>query len=252
MTDRNQTGHRLIETGDGTKTLHHAAFGENTHTRYGAYTESLYRHVYPSLALDKGGEITVLDIGFGLGYNILALITESAGRKNITRITVHSFEYDQNLAAFLDEIRFGDKRDKMYDKIRLLYSRNTYEDGSLSLHLHFGDARSSLRTLMLQENSIDAVFHDPHSPGKNSELWTTEFFRLLYPAMKVDALLTTYSSALHIRHALLEAGFFIFPNRDSHFSKEGTLAGKAMYEYGFQAEYLENLVRTVKSTPFHD
>ena len=65
----------LIKTDDGTATLFLDEYDQAMHSTSGAYEEALFKHVLPSMILDKKKEIlTVLDVGFGLGYNVLSLI----------------------------------------------------------------------------------------------------------------------------------------------------------------------------------
>lgn len=247
-----ETQHSLTETADGSKTLSHGTFNENTHTRHGAYTEALYKHIYPSGILNKTGSVSVLDIGFGIGYNILALICEAVHYPRLSHITVHSFEYDTSISPFLDKITFRDSRETYYSMIKKMFHNGEYHDDNCSLILHIGDARQTLQEIAHTASGIDTVFHDPHSPGKNSELWTAEFFSLLHKLMTTQSVLTTYSSAVHVRRAMVEAGFLIAPNRDAHFRKEGTTAHKVQPEEGFTEEYIMELHHNIKATPFHD
>lgn len=243
---------KLILTEDGSYTFHHPDFDENTHTIHGAYTESLYKHVYPSEILKNKGRLFVLDIGFGLGYNLLALIDEAKKHSAISGITAFSFEYDRSLTDYIEQIQFPDRRESWYTVIKKLFAQGTYKDDFLDLTMLFGDARNCIQGLGLPENSVDAVFHDPHSPGKNAELWTVDFFAIEKRLLKPGGMLTTYSSALQARRAMCEAGFHIIPYRDARFRKEGTLAAASKRDGCVSENYLAELKENIKAEPFRD
>jgi len=98
---------------------------------------------------------------------------------------------------------------------------------------------------------VDAIFHDPHSPSKNCELWTCGLFSEMHEIMKEDGVLTTYSSALHVRRAMLEAGLFISKYRNN-LMKEGTLAFKNKNGDCISDQLIQEILNNPKSTPFRD
>jgi protein-L-isoaspartate O-methyltransferase len=56
--------------------------------------------------------LNVLDIGFGLGYNILALVSEAKNRNLKKNINIISLEKERELLPFMEEIFFDDYRDE--------------------------------------------------------------------------------------------------------------------------------------------
>lgn len=243
----------LETTEDGSSTLYFPEYGENTHTIHGAYTEALYKHILPSGILERGeAELTILDIGFGLGYNLLALLCnlDISCKKSVR---IFSFEKEKAIAPFLEQLKLEESQKEPFRWIKEAFNQGIYLQGSLEIHLLWGDARQQLASLLPQEEGrISAVFHDPHSPGKNSELWTVEFFSLLHRLMDSEARLTTYSFAQQVRGGLAEAGFHLAPFRSEVFQKEGTLAGKSPLPGERKGAPLTALLEEIKSTPYHD
>ncbi|MBN1499291.1 MAG: hypothetical protein JW982_04010 [Spirochaetes bacterium] len=243
--------YKMVVTEDGSSSLYSENFTELMHTRHGAFNESLEKHVIPSLILNKEKkQLNVLDIGFGMGYNILALLTEI--KKNQC-IHIDSFEFDRGYIEFLRNLQFNDEKDIYYSKIFSAFENGTYSDGIISISVHFGDARTSLLNLLNNGRLYDAVFQDPFSPSKNCELWTLDYFKLIYKLMCDDAVLTTYSNAFQVRRAMSEAGFYLARNVNSSFRKEGTLCFKKrglLPEISDQ-ELLE-IINNYKSVPFRD
>jgi len=243
----------LQTTEDGSSTLYFPEYGENTHTIHGAYTEALYKHIHPSGILERDEtHLTVLDIGFGLGYNLLALLC-NLDLSRLKRVRIFSFEKEKAIAPFLDQLQLEEAQREPFRWIKEAFNKEIYQSGPLKIRLLWGDAREQLASLLpREEGRVSAVFHDPHSPGKNSELWTVEFFSLLYRLMDTKARLTTYSFAKQVRGGLHEAGFRLAPFLSKEFQKEGTLAGKSFLPEELKDESLSALLNEIKSTPYHD
>ena len=89
---------------------------------------------------------------------------------------------------------------------------------------NFGDARDILK---FDSNTYDFIFLDAFTPTKTPNLWTYDFFKLLYNKLNPDGILLTYSNSAAIRNALLKNGFHvgkIFNKSENKFT--GTIASK--------------------------
>ena len=90
-----ENNYSLINTEDGTLSVYSEEYGQAMHSTSGAYQESLLKHVYPSNILNlPGKELFVLNIGFGIGYNELALLFEFSQKNSGQRINIISLEKD--------------------------------------------------------------------------------------------------------------------------------------------------------------
>lgn len=249
--EKNVTGHALVLTGDGSYTLFLPEYNEHMHSLSGAYEEALLKHIQPSGILAKKTEhLMVLDVGFGLGYNILALIVSLNEKKFPGRLSVISLEKDRTLLPDLRRITFADGRNEVYSFIRDAYMNGTGTRGPFSIDVKFGDARTAVRSL--PDAAFDAVFFDPFSPSRNPELWSVDFFREMSRLMNDASILTTYSSAPQIRGALFEAGFIVGRGPSVGGKREGTLAAKTAVIPPLSAEERDILNRNVHSTPYRD
>lgn len=238
-------------TSDGSVTLHDSSIMESMHSSSGAYEEAVLKHVRPSGVLTRQAEaLTVLDVGFGLGYNVLALAHELTCCGFGGSLEVHSLETSREYLAFMRAIRFEDERDALYGHLMEAYEHGSCRCGNFFLTIHFNDARASLEGL--GNRRFDCVFHDPYSPSKNPELWTVQFFRRLNGMMKEEAVLTTYSSALQVRLAMVKAGFFIGRGPSVGKKREGTVASRTRMPTAFPGSYVSDLERDPKATPYLD
>jgi tRNA U34 5-methylaminomethyl-2-thiouridine-forming methyltransferase MnmC len=249
----NNSGYSLVETSDGSLSLFSNSEGECMHTNAGAYEESVIKHVANSGVIEKSksqGTIRVLDIGFGLGYNILALVQAVQN----CRVEVVSLEYDKSIDEWLDKISFGDSRDIDYAVIRKSFRNSYAETDNYSVRVLIGDARDSIALLARDGELFDAVFQDPYSPSKNPELWSLDYFMVIAKLMNDNAILTTYSSALHIRRAMIESGLLVGSCPSTGIKKEGTIASKnsAIIPVLLTDAEIKELIDNVKSEPYRD
>lgn len=248
MTDATYT---LVITGDGSYTLYLPEFDEHMHSLSGAYEEALLKHVGPSGILErKKSALQVLDVGFGLGYNSLALLAELERCGYRGAVTVVALEQDRSLADALTSIRFYDFRERLYVSLKEAYLRGSSTAGNASISVLFGDARS--RVMPLPGNTFDAVFFDPFSPSRNPELWSVDFFRQVYRTMNDQAVLTTYSSAPQVRAALREAGFLIGRGPSVGGKREGTLASKSSIVPELTAHDMAMVMAGGRGVPYRD
>lgn len=245
------SSHRVVLTGDGTCSLYSQEYAECMHSESGAYEEALHKHVLPSGVLDLvAEEIRVLDVGCGIGYNILALISELRKRKNTGGIRVITLEREFSFVPLMECISFNDDRDIIYAWIKNAVSAGEFSSPSCSIVLRRGDAREAVQTL--ESSTIDAVFHDPFSPAKNPELWTVDFFKHIHRVIRPSGVITTYSSAQHIRMALMEAGFTIGKGPSVGKKREGTVATISGPIQKLPEEEIKTLRRSVSSVPYRD
>ena len=242
----------MIATKDGSYTLYSEEYKEAMHSNSGAYEEALYKHVYPSKIMECQHErIMVLDIGFGIGYNALASIIEFSRRESHQNLHIISLERDSSCYSLMKDIHFGDDRDVIYDEIKTAFlSKRELLSERYSLMIILGDARNSIKCI--RGVAFDAIFHDPYSPSKNSELWSVEFFKEIYRVTNNSGILTTYSSAPQIRMALIKAGFRIGRGPSVGGKREGTLAsidGNIPY---LTDNDIKELRIDIRSTPYRD
>ncbi len=241
----------LISTEDGTLTVRMEEYGQAMHTLSGAYQESLHKHVYPSRILHKEKKtIRILDVGFGLGYNIVAAFVELNKNSPEKNLEVISFEKEKRHEHFLNNIFFNDQRDIIFEKLKIAFNKGEYESDNVRIKIIFDDGRTSIQAI--DNNVFDAIFHDPFSPSKNPELWTIDFFKEEYRVMAPGGILTTYSSAPQVRMGLMLAGFHVGRGPAFGAKREGTLASNEKMDDPLSSEYVNELAASHKSIPYRD
>lgn len=113
-----------------------------------------------------------------------------------------------------------------YNHVSNCYKKDLkrYNLQDLSFSLQVGDARDIIKN---DNNLYDLIFLDAFTPSKCPNLWSYEFFKLLYKHLNEDGMILTYSTSASIRSAMVEAGFYIGDNFNSSKNKNfGTIAVK--------------------------
>ncbi len=240
-----------LKTEDSTYTFFDDEYREAMHSLSGAYREALYMHVLPSRVLEKEGTVCVLDVGLGLGYNVLALLYEARKRNDNAFYHIVSFEKNPAIPCTMETIMFHDDRDELYKLIRKAAIEKEVTTAWYNHVVLYGDARKLIASM--PEDYFDAVFHDPFSPAKNPELWTVDFFKKIYHVCRDDGIVTTYSAAFHIRAAMHQAGFRVGIGPQVGRKKEGTIATRKNADVvPLGDDYFTALKTMAKAIPFTD
>ncbi|MBI4040295.1 MAG: hypothetical protein HY390_00345 [Deltaproteobacteria bacterium] len=243
---------KCVPTQDGTLTWYCDDYREHYHSLGGAYLEAYRIYVKGCDLLEKArtcDEISILDIGFGLGYNVFVAIENILAVRSWCKINVVSFEMDRSVLEFNQypaSLHFWANRIKKHWLIQ--DDGVSFQDGQVDLKIYLQDARSKIESL---QKRFDAVFHDPFSHPKNPELWTVEFFSSLAKLTKPDGKLATYSMATPVLNAMDEAGWFPVLARGTG-TKKYSVVATLEKEGGLSPHMLEKLVRSTEKIPYRD
>ena len=231
---------KKIITNDGTITLKNDKYNECYHSSEGAFTETLYKHIYPAFRVVNKNEIKILDICFGLGYNTFLSVLN---RPKNTKLKIYSPELDMGLVKSLKNFEYPKEFDKIENIIKEVSDTFFYKDEWVEIEVFVGDARKYIKQL----NGVDIVYQDAFSPKVNTELWSIEYFK------DIDKLnpkiITTYSVATPVRYALYKLGYKIYTHPYDNIRK-GTLASKEPLP--FVAVNFEEKLQRVKGYFYQD
>jgi tRNA U34 5-methylaminomethyl-2-thiouridine-forming methyltransferase MnmC len=209
--------YKIIQTEDSTQTIYSEYFDEACHNLSGAYEETLHNYIrgceIPE-SLNRNLSLSVLDVGFGVGVGLKALIDQLNLHPAHTKdLTYYSIELDEDLFLWslqntLPTLHF----EKRFSNDLCFYEAS-YKN--LVMKIFIGDGRLTLplaRKLNLMK-TFDVIFQDAFSPKKNPALWSVEWFSFLALASGQNVLLSTYSSSISIRKSLVLAGWKITNER---------------------------------------
>ncbi len=208
----------IIKTKDGSFTLISKEYGEPYHSVYaGAVRECYEKFLLPSGLIDKAkksSRTTIIDIGFGLGYNSVVAIHHL---KNINpAIEIKIYGLDKTFPSKLPPMPepYRNLHNKVWE------NRDALEREGVLIELIEGDIRNTIGVI---RDRADAIFHDPFSPFRNPEMWTIDLLREVTGKLKEDGIWVSYTSALCVRKALRMLGLFVGESKPVGRKRGGTV-----------------------------
>ncbi|MEE9368462.1 MAG: TIGR01212 family radical SAM protein [Pontiella sp.] len=258
---------KIVETEDGSITFWNQDYKEHYHTPAGARLEAVEKYLVPGKLKERlaKGDVQLLDVCFGLGYNSLVAMDMTIGGMAASpssgaeasappTLQITALEMDQRVVGAAAKNIQPLKTDSYDWKLALqdLYENHSCLVPNASCLMHWGDARYTVTHL--PNASFDLVFLDAFSTQRNSELWTLDFFQKLKSVMKPDAVLLTYCAAIPVRSAMLEAGFFVGETKPIGRQRGGTIAAMRSedIEIPLPDDELEKIRDTTRGLPYRD
>lgn len=201
----------VVQTADGSATLHHPDYEQTYHSSHGALTET--RHVFLGLgeieARTRAGVPAILEVGIGTGLNLLA--TLSLAHELARPIAYTGIERRPPPLHFLQELDFPaleGMHDESWavflDAVEKASPRVELASGSV-LEFHWDD----FDRFPFDEARFDVIYHDGFSPEMNPELWSPQALGKLVATLKPGGALVTYTVQGAVRRALQALGLVV-------------------------------------------
>jgi tRNA U34 5-methylaminomethyl-2-thiouridine-forming methyltransferase MnmC len=198
----------LIMTQDGSYTLYSKEHEVTYHSRYGAIQESNHVFIHSGLLphLKKQDKISILELGFGTGLNVL-LTWKNIVDIDTVHVDYHSFDVYPLPEDLLNACLYED-----HLKIPTSISKNILTsdwdklievDSRFKLTKHNKDILEETLT----DNYFDIVYFDAFSPESQPELWSASLFEKIYESMTGQAVLVTYCAKGEVKRILKKIGF---------------------------------------------
>jgi tRNA U34 5-methylaminomethyl-2-thiouridine-forming methyltransferase MnmC len=196
----------IVETGDGSKTLHDRDRDLHYRSTHGARQESNHVFVHGTGLTEVAPPWTVLELGFGAAVNFTGTVSALPPDG---RLTYHAVEYapvEPEYVGFHEGLG-GDiaaealRRVNRGDEEVVVVSG----DGCIELHLHLLEWTE----FRVAGVTADAVYFDPFGPRNEPDSWTARCFEVARDHMGPEAVLGTYSAASDVKRAMFEAGLHV-------------------------------------------
>ncbi|GAA5521792.1 tRNA (5-methylaminomethyl-2-thiouridine)(34)-methyltransferase MnmD [Aliifodinibius salicampi] len=241
---RKNSGNQLIETRDGSHTVYSSQFDQHYHNPNGAVAESRYVFFEQTglpEALSKQKDITILELGFGTGLNLMLLLDYYLSRQSEAHIRYYTIEAFPLKADLVQQFNYEDylthpqiarKVIALFDKLQKGLNHFTLLD-NIDIYLFNGffsdfNPDDSIRA--------DYIFHDAFSPDTNPDLWTGKVFETLARHSHPNVMLSTYCAASKVQGAMAWAGWKIA-------KAQGALGKREMIVASLSDEPLSHLER---------
>ncbi len=199
-----------------------ARYGDIYHSASGAVAQA--RHVFLAgcdlpAAWADASIWNVLETGFGLGLNFLALLEalrrdpRRPQRLRFVSVEAHPVAAgDIRRAGELAGVAIATSAGELADRwptpvppeIRL-----DFDDGRVQLRVLVGEAAERLQALQGGGFRADSIFLDGFSPARNPEMWSRQTLGATAACARSGSRLATWTVAGEVRAALAELGFIL-------------------------------------------
>lgn len=198
----------IIQTLDGSTTIHIAEWDECYHSKHGAIQEAQHVFIKNGLSLFQNQKVAILEIGFGTGLNAFITLLEAKKMQQtieyvgveaypISAEEVLSMNYVKELNALDQSSTFDTMHQSNWEE-RIILGENF----ALTKRKQFFEEIND-------ENKFDLIYFDAFGYRVQPELWSTAIFEKMYKALKTNGVLVTYAARGVVKRSMIEVGFTV-------------------------------------------
>ena len=173
---------RLIQTDDGSHSIHNDRLDEIYHSTAGAVQESL--HVYIKAGYDEVDseieELNILEVGFGTGLNAWLTLLKCGQQQR--KVNYVCLEPEPIPAPIFSKLNYPELEKCRGDKVMFLKLHENPVDTDVLIHEYFSLFKEECRIEDFDrgKNLFDLVYFDAFAPGVQPELWTLKIFNNIF------------------------------------------------------------------------
>jgi tRNA U34 5-methylaminomethyl-2-thiouridine-forming methyltransferase MnmC len=198
----------LIETEDGSHSIHSEKYGVTYHSTHGAIMESQHIFINAGLrhkaALQK--ELSILETGFGTGLNAYMTQLEAEKRNLLVKyIGLEIFPLQKEQYQLLNYSEKLCVADRSAD-LQYLHTCDWEITHPISEHFIFEKRKTPIEFATFDQQ-FDIVYFDAFAPQEQPELWDENVLGRMYRALKIDGVLLTYCAQGEFKRTLKKVGF---------------------------------------------
>ena len=198
----------IIQTLDGSTTIQLTEWNECYHSKHGAIQEAQHVFIKNGLSLFENKHVSILEIGFGTGLNaFITLLEAKKMQQTIDYVGVEAYPIsaaevlDMNYVAELD----ATNESLIFDTI---HQSNWEEKVVLNANFTLTKRKQFFEEIE-DEKKFDLIYFDAFGYRVQPELWSTEIFRRMFNALKLNGILVTYAARGVVKRSMIEVGFTV-------------------------------------------
>lgn len=198
----------IIQTLDGSTTIHLKEWDECYHSKHGAIQEAQHVFIKNGLSLFPNQSVSILEIGFGTGLNAFITFLESQKmHQSINYVGVEAYPVSTSevLAMnYVGELNAGNQNtifEQMHDS-------EWNEESELASHFKLTKRKQFFDEIDDFEQ-FDLIYFDAFGYRVQPELWSTATFKRMYDALKPGGKLVTYAARGVVKRSMIEVGFTV-------------------------------------------
>jgi len=204
----------IVLTKDGSFTARHPECDQEFHSLEGARFEAEHLYIKGSGIAFDTEQLTVLDVGMGLGYNALTTIEAWASCAGAIDLNLISLEKDPVLVEHLNS-QTGPWQSNWSEQWKSFLNISIengmrvvpHPNGRSFLRWKIFAVEASSDFHWAADQKFNFIWQDPFSLPHNPELWSAEWFSKLKQHAAANATLMTYSVARGVKDALTHSGW---------------------------------------------
>ncbi|WP_293892949.1 tRNA (5-methylaminomethyl-2-thiouridine)(34)-methyltransferase MnmD [Flavobacterium sp.] len=197
----------IVQTRDGSTTIHLPEWNESYHSKHGAIQEAYHVFIKNGLSLFKSKPVSVLEIGFGTGLN--CFITYFESKKNNQHIDYVGVEAYPVITEEAMQMNYPKEISGSDAAIFTIMHECSWEQKhALSDHFTLTKRKQFFQDIN-DELAFDLIYFDAFGFRVQPELWSETIFENMFKALKPNGVLVTYACRSSIKNAMLSAGFSV-------------------------------------------
>ncbi|MDR6967123.1 tRNA U34 5-methylaminomethyl-2-thiouridine-forming methyltransferase MnmC [Flavobacterium arsenatis] len=198
----------IIQTSDGSTTIHLPEWNENYHSKHGAIQEAKHVFIKNGLSLFEGKSVSILEIGFGTGLN--AFITFLEAKKNDQKIDYVGVEAYPVSFEEVEQMNYVSELDAESEVEIFKKMHDSDWDTNVKISESFLlKKRKQFFNEINDVEQFDLIYFDAFGFRVQPELWSTEIFQKMFNALKRNSYLVTYAARGVVKRSMLEVGFTV-------------------------------------------
>lgn len=198
----------IIQTLDGSTTIHLKEWDECYHSKHGAIQEAQHVFIKNGLSLFPNQSVSILEIGFGTGLNAFISFLESSKlNQSINYVGVEAYPVNATevLAMnYVDELNAKSQKE-VFEKMHESKWNEKIEltaEFELIKRKQFFDEIDDIE-------QFDLIYFDAFGYRVQPELWSTAIFQKMYTALRPGGKLVTYAARGVVKRSMIEVGFVV-------------------------------------------
>ena len=198
----------IVQTSDGSTTIHLPEWNENYHSKHGAIQEAKHVFIKNGLSLFEGKSVSILEIGFGTGLNAFITYLEAKNaNQNIDYTGVEAYPVSEDDALKMNYV--SELEAESYEEIFLKMHKADWNE-KVILDPNFTLEKQNKKFQEIaDEGKYDLIYFDAFGFRVQPELWSLEIFQIMFKALKPNGVLVTYACRSSIKNAMKESGFIV-------------------------------------------
>lgn len=198
----------IIQTADGSTTIHLPDWDENYHSKHGAIQEAKHVFIKNGLSLFENKSIAILEIGFGTGLNAFITFLEAKKlNQKINYVGIEAYPIAEDEVALMNYVTElqAQNESEIFTK---MHTSSWETQNQLSTEFSLTKRQQFFDTIDDMEQ-FDLIYFDAFGYRVQPELWSTEIFRKMHTALKPKGILVTYAARGVVKRSMKEVGFTV-------------------------------------------